>query len=44
VNELGWKPVFSAKEAIEKTIEWYKQATDKQATFTFEQIRQYFQV
>ncbi|TMI62428.1 MAG: CDP-glucose 4,6-dehydratase [Bacteroidetes bacterium] len=43
-NELGWKPIFSAKEAIEKTIEWYKQATDKQATFTFEQIRQYFQV
>ena len=44
LNELDWDPVFSAKEAIEKTIEWYKQAADKQANFTFEQIRQYFKV
>lgn len=24
VNELGWKPVFSAKEAIQLTMDWYK--------------------
>ena len=24
MNELNWKPILSAEEAIERTINWYK--------------------
>ncbi len=39
--ELNWKPKLTAREAIEWTINWYKQPVDQQAAFTFEQIKNY---
>ena len=44
VKELQWKPKLSAADAIGWTLEWYKQATDKQAAFTFQQIKNYLAV
>ncbi len=40
-NELKWIPKLSAKQAISWTIDWYKQSTDKQGDFTFQQIKDY---
>jgi CDP-glucose 4,6-dehydratase len=42
MNELKWVPKLSAKQAISWTIDWYKQSKDKQADFTFQQIKDYF--
>ena len=42
MNELRWIPKLSAKQAISWTIDWYKQEKDKQADFTFQQIKDYF--
>jgi CDP-glucose 4,6-dehydratase len=42
MNELKWIPKLSAKQAISWTIDWYKQSKDKQADFTFQQIKDYF--
>jgi CDP-glucose 4,6-dehydratase len=44
VNELQWKPKLCAADAIGWTLEWYKQAADKQAAFTFQQIKNYLAV
>jgi CDP-glucose 4,6-dehydratase len=44
MKELKWLPKLSAKEAISWTIDWYKQANDKQVDFTFQQINNYFSV
>jgi CDP-glucose 4,6-dehydratase len=41
-NELEWQPKLNAKSAIEWTIDWYKQPSEKIIDFTFEQIRKYF--
>ncbi len=41
VNELNWKPKLNAVNAVEWTINWYKQSSSEQADFTFEQINQY---
>ena len=41
LNELQWKPKLSAADAIGWTMEWYKQPGDKQAIFTFQQIKTY---
>jgi len=41
INTLGWQPKLDAAMAIEWAIEWYKTPADKQAAFTFEQIKQY---
>ena len=41
---LGWTPTYSADEAIEKTIEWYKHLYNKDIDifdFTIEQIKEY---
>lgn len=40
---LGWKPTFSANEAISKTVEWYKRFynNEKMYDFTINQIREY---
>lgn len=39
---LNWQPRLNAREAIGKTIRWYKQPVTEQADFTFQQIKEYF--
>lgn len=39
--ELQWQPKLSAAEAIQWTLEWYRVPADKQADFTFQQIKNY---
>lgn len=40
---LGWRPTFTANEAISKTVEWYKRfySNEKMYDFTISQIREY---
>ena len=38
-HELNWQPKYSAKMAIEKTVEWYK--SDNPSEFTWKQIEEY---
>ena len=40
-NELNWTPKLESKEAIEWTIDWYKNATGNEFDFTLEQIKNY---
>ncbi len=42
-EEISWRPKLNASQAIEWTIDWYKQPRDKRADFTFDQIKSYFQ-
>lgn len=42
INQLNWKPKLNAKEAIDWTVQWYKQSKASQADFTFHQIKTYF--
>jgi CDP-glucose 4,6-dehydratase len=42
VNELGWTPKLDARQAIQWTLEWYRQPVTEQASFTFQQINTYF--
>jgi len=41
-NELKWQPKLNAQQAIEYTIDWYKQSTEILASYTFQQIDNYF--
>ena len=41
IRELNWKPKLNASQAIEWTINWYKQPLNNQTEFTFQQINQY---
>lgn len=41
LNELNWQPKMNAAQAIEWTINWYKQSQDKRADCTFKQINDY---
>jgi CDP-glucose 4,6-dehydratase len=41
-DELGWVPRLDARQAINRTLEWYRQPADQQANFTFQQIKAYF--
>ena len=41
-KELNWYPKLNAQQAIEYTINWYKQPAQRQAAFTFQQIENYF--
>jgi CDP-glucose 4,6-dehydratase len=41
-KKLGWEPKLNSKEAIKWTIDWYKQPLEKQADYTFKQIKNYF--
>jgi CDP-glucose 4,6-dehydratase len=43
-KELNWHPKLDAKTAIEWTIDWYKQPKDKLVDYTFQQIRNYFEL
>lgn len=42
MQELGWMPKLDATQAIEWTLNWYKQPADKQADYAFQQINTYF--
>lgn len=44
INELNWKPKLNAPEAIEWTINWYKQSKDVQTDFSFQQIKKYLEL
>ena len=41
-KELNWRPKLNAQQAIEWSINWYKQSLQTQAAFTFQQIESYF--
>ena len=46
ITRLGWKPVYDIGEAIQKTIDWYKQfysGNGEMCKFSQEQIRKYLQ-
>jgi CDP-glucose 4,6-dehydratase len=38
---LHWQPKYSSAEAIEKTIDWYKNAKEDHQAFTLQQINSY---
>lgn len=42
-NELNWKPKLNSKEAIEWTINWYKQKDEDKFAYTLKQIKSYQQ-
>lgn len=42
INELSWKPKLNAAQAIEWTVNWYKQKSEDQMEYTFHQVNQYF--
>jgi CDP-glucose 4,6-dehydratase len=41
-TELNWQPKLNAQQAIEYTIDWYKQSSENIAAYTFQQIKNYF--
>lgn len=42
INELGWQPKMQATDAIEQTVNWYKNAVNMDpAVLTLQQINQY---
>lgn len=41
VNDLGWRPKLTAGQALEWTIDWYKQPPDKKRDAIFGQIEKY---
>lgn len=43
-QQLNWQPVMNAKQAVSKTIGWYKKPLSERAAFTFQQIKEYFLV
>ncbi len=40
-KELNWSPKLNSKEAIQWTIDWYKQPTEMQFDYTIAQIKSY---
>ncbi|MDB5223986.1 MAG: rfbG [Chitinophagaceae bacterium] len=40
-NELNWKPKLNSKEAIQWTIDWYKQPSEMLWDYTIAQIKSY---
>jgi CDP-glucose 4,6-dehydratase len=40
-SELNWQPKLNAKQAVEWTVDWYKQPAEKLAAYTFQQIEDY---
>lgn len=40
--ELEWKPKLDSGEAVQWTIDWYKEPGHQQAAFSLEQINKYF--
>lgn len=43
MQELNWQPKLNSKEAIEWTIDWYKQPNDNKLAYTLQQIKTYQQ-
>ena len=41
-QRLPWTPRYSASQAIEKTVEWYRHATSNPLAYTRRQIEEYF--
>jgi CDP-glucose 4,6-dehydratase len=41
-QELQWAPRLDARDAIHRTIDWYRQPVSRQPDFTFRQIKSYF--
>jgi CDP-glucose 4,6-dehydratase len=41
-RDLNWSPRLDAQGAIRWSLEWYRQGPDRQAEYTFEQIKSYF--
>jgi CDP-glucose 4,6-dehydratase len=41
-TELKWKPKWNAEQAIQHTVNWYKQDKGDRAAYTFQQIKAYF--
>jgi CDP-glucose 4,6-dehydratase len=41
ITDLQWKPKLNSTNAIDWTIKWYQQPINRQADFTFEQIKKY---
>lgn len=39
---LNWKPRLHAEEAIQWTVDWYRQEDGEKAAYTFRQIEEYF--
>jgi CDP-glucose 4,6-dehydratase len=42
-NELNWRPKLNSKEAIQWTIDWYRQADENKLAYTLQQIKKYQQ-
>lgn len=42
MDELDWKPRLNAREAIEWSLQWYRQPREDQAAYTLAQIKSYF--
>jgi CDP-glucose 4,6-dehydratase len=43
-KELSWQPKLNAVQAVEWSINWYKQSLETQAAYTFQQIKKYFKL
>ncbi|MFN8294926.1 MAG: CDP-glucose 4,6-dehydratase [Chitinophagales bacterium] len=41
INELQWSPKLSAQDAVNWTVDWYKQPKEEQLNFTVSQIKTY---
>jgi CDP-glucose 4,6-dehydratase len=41
-KDLSWQPKLNADEAIKWTIDWYKQPPEQQASFTFQEVKEFF--
>jgi CDP-glucose 4,6-dehydratase len=43
-SELNWQPKLNAQQAIEWSVNWYKQSSESIAAYTFQQVEQYFKL
>lgn len=41
IEQLGWTPKLNSSQAIEWTIDWYKQSPKKKVDYTYDQIKQF---
>jgi len=43
-NELNWQPELNAEQAIDWSVNWYKQSSESIAAYTFQQVEKYFKL